>query len=171
MAMSFQKKISKTRKPRVHITYDVDDNGATVKKEIPFVVGVLGDYSGNNPGKKPKSFKDRKFIDVDSENFNTVLKGMTPGVKYKVKNTIKDDDSELSVDLKFDSMDDFKPAAIVDQVEPLKQLLEARNKLRDILAKSDTSEELEVGLEEILQNTEHLDKLAEELGVKKEEGE
>ena len=170
MAQSFQKKITHTRKPRVHITYDVEENGVPAKKEIPFVVGVMGDYSGNNPAQKPKSMKDQKFISVDSENFDDVLKKMTPGVKFKVKNTIKDDDSELPVELNFESMEDFEPAAIVDQVEPLRKLLEARNKLRDILAKSDTSEELEAQLEEILQNTENLNKLADELGIKKEEG-
>ncbi len=168
MAESFHKKIANTRKPRVHITYDVEENGAVAKKEIPFVVGVLGDLSGNNPAQKPKSFKDRKFINVDSESFDQVLTNMAPGVRYKVENTLKGDGSEMAVDLKFNSMADFEPAAIADQVEPVKKLIDARNKLRDILAKADISEDLEGKLEEILQNTENLGKMATELGIQKE---
>lgn len=168
MAESFQKKITTTRKPRVHITYDVEENGALTKKEIPFVVGVMGDFSGNNPTQKPKSFKERKFINVDSDNFDQVLSKMTPGARFKVENTLQADGSEMAVDLKFNSMEDFEPARIADQVEPLKKLIDARNKLRDILAKADISEDLEVKLEEILQNTDNLTKMATELGLQKE---
>ncbi|XAL98974.1 type VI secretion system contractile sheath small subunit [Phycisphaeraceae bacterium D3-23] len=165
MAESTQKKLDRVRKPRVQITYDVEENGAVVKKELPFVVGVLGDFSGNNPGKKPKSLKDRKFVNIDRDNFDEVLASMTPGLKMRVEDTLKGDGSEMAVELAFNSMDDFEPGAVVNQVKPLREMLEARNKLRDLLAKADTSEDLEAKLEEILQSTDSVEKIAGELGI------
>jgi type VI secretion system protein ImpB len=149
----------------VHITYDVETEGAMEKKELPFVVGVLGDFSGNSPQEKLKPLKDRKFVTVDRDNFDDVLASMKPGLKFKVENTLKGDGSELGVDLKFNSMEDFEPGRVVNQVEPLKKLLEDRNKLRDLLAKADTSSGLEEKLEEILANTENVKRLAGELGI------
>ncbi len=166
MAESTQKKLDRVRKPRVQITYDVETEGAVQKKELPFVVGVLADLSGN-PTEKLKSLKDRKFVSIDRDNFDDVLSSMKPGVKYRVENTLKGDGSEMAVDLKFNSMEDFEPGAVVEQVEPLRKMLEARNKLRDLLAKADTSEDLEDKLEEILQNTGKLDEIANELGIDK----
>lgn len=161
---SMHDKLKKVRKPRVHITYDVETEGATEKKEIPFVVGVMGDFSGD-PTEPLKSLKDRKFIQIDRENFDDVMRRMTPGLNFKVKNTLKGDDSEMAVNLKFSSIDDFEPAKVVDQVEPLKKLMETRNKLRDLMAKADSSEELEGLLEKVLQNEESLAGLKSELGV------
>lgn len=166
---SVQKKLDRVRKPRVHITYDVETEGAMVQKELPFVVGVIGDFSGD-PTEPLKPLKDRKFIQIDRDNFNDVMARMTPGVKMKVDNTLADDGSQLSVDLAFKSMEDFEPGRMVQQVEPLRKLMETRNQLRDLLSKADRSEELEGILEKVLQNTDDLSKLGEQLGVEKKEG-
>ncbi|MGB3539151.1 MAG: type VI secretion system contractile sheath small subunit [Mesorhizobium sp.] len=162
MAESVQKKLSRVRKPRVHITYDVETEGAEVRKELPFVVGVIGDFSGKSY-EPLKPLRDRKFIQVDRDNFDDVMQRMTPGAEFKVDNTLAGDESQLAVSLKFKSMDDFEPAAVVNQVEPLRKLLAVRNKLRDLMSKVDRSEELESLLEEVLQNTDKLTALAGEL--------
>lgn len=164
MAESVQQKLSRVRKPRVHITYDVETEGAQARKELPFVVGVVGDFSGKPYGEK-KALRDRKFTQIDRDNFDDVMQRMTPGAEFKVDNTLADDDSELSVALQFKSMDDFEPAAVIDQVEPLRKLLAARNKLRDLMSKADRSEDLEDLLEDVLQNTDKLSSLAAEIGV------
>lgn len=160
---SIHDKLSRVRKPRVHITYDVETEGAMVKKELPFVVGVMGDFSGNNAD-NPKPLKDRRFIQIDRDNFDDVLRRMSPKLKLKVDNKLSDDDSQISVELAFNSMDDFQPAAIVNQVEPLRQLMETRNKLRDLMTKVDRSEELEELLERVLNNSDDLQKLSADLG-------
>ncbi|MHA6645279.1 type VI secretion system contractile sheath small subunit [Mesorhizobium sp. A623] len=164
MAESVQKKLSRVRKPRVHITYDVETEGAEVRKELPFVVGVIGDFSGKSY-EPLKPLRDRKFIQVDRDNFDDVMQRMTPGAEFKVDNTLAGDESQMAVSLKFKSMDDFEPAAVVNQVEPLRKLLAVRNKLRDLMSKVDRSEELESLLEEVLQNTDKLTALAGELGT------
>src|SRR3954451_808062 len=143
---SLQHKLDRVRKPRVHITYEVETEGASVEKELPFVVGVLGDFSGQ-PTEPLKPLKDRKFIQIDRDNFNDVMARMTPGLNLKVKNTLKDDGSELGVQLKFKSMDDFSPEKVAQQVDPVKKLIETREKLRDLLTKIDRSENLETLLE------------------------
>ena len=109
---SVHDKLKRVRKPRVHITYEVETEGAVVVKELPFVVGVMGDFSGN-PTEKLKPLKDRKFVQIDRDNINDVMKRMTPGLNLKVKNTLKGDDSEMGVQLKFESMEDFEPANVV----------------------------------------------------------
>ena len=167
---SIHDKLSRVRKPRVHITYDVETEGAMVKKELPFVVGVMGDFSGNN-NQDLKPLKDRRFIQIDRDNFDDVLRRMSPKLMLKVDNKLADDDSQMTVELAFNSMDDFQPAAIVSQVEPLRQLMETRNKLRDLMTKVDRSEELEELLERVLNNSDDLQKLSEDLGAKDEGGE
>lgn len=162
MAESVQKKLSRVRKPRVHITYDVETEGAQLRKELPFVVGVIGDFSGKSYG-PVKPLRERKFIQIDRDNFDDVMERMTPGAEFRVENTLAGDDSEMAVSLRFNSMDDFEPAAVVEQVEPLRKLLAVRNKLRDLMSKVDRSEELENLLEEVLQNTDKLSALAGEL--------
>jgi len=162
--MSIQKKLGRVRKPRVHITYDVETGGAAVQRELPFVVGVLGDFSGD-PTTPLKSMKDRKFIQIDRDNFNEIMSNMTPGLNLKVENTLKGDGSEMAVDLKFSSMDDFNPANIVDQVDPLKKLLDTRNKLNDLLAKADRSEDLEGIVERVLKDSGDLEALKSDLGI------
>ena len=164
MADSIHDKLKRVRKPRVHITYDVETNGAVAEKEIPFVMGVMGDYSGDNADNK-KALKDRKFSQIDRDNFNEVMTNISPKLSMKVENTLEDDGSEISVDMDFKSMEDFEPHKIVDKVEPLKKLLETRNKLRDLLTKADRSDELETILEEVLSNTDAIASLSGELGL------
>lgn len=161
---SVYNKIKKVRKPRVQISYEVEDGDKSVKKELPFVVGVLGDFSGN-PSKPLKSFKQRKFIQINGENFNDVMSKMTPELNFKVKNTLKNDDSLLPVNLKFNSMVDFLPDKVAAQVEPLKRLLDIRARLKEILGKADCSEDLEAELEKILQSSEHLESLSKDLDI------
>ena len=163
-AESIHDKLERVRKPRVHITYQVETEGAMVEKELPFVVGVLGDFSGN-PTQPLKPLRDRKFIQIDRDNFNEVMARMTPGLNLRVANTLKGDGSEMAVSLAFKSIEDFEPGRIVQQVEPLRKLLETRNKLRDLMSKIDRSEDLETLLERVLQNTEDIKKLSAELGV------
>jgi type VI secretion system protein ImpB len=165
MSSSIHDKLERVRKPRVHITYQVETEGAMVEKELPFVMGVLGDFSGN-PTQPLKPLKDRKFIQIDRDNFNEIMARMTPGLNIKVQNTLKGDGSEMAVALKFDSMDDFEPGNVAKQVDPLRKLLETRDKLRDMLTKVDRSEDLEGLLERVLQNSEDLKKLQAEMGAK-----
>lgn len=164
MAESIHDKLKRVRKPRVHITYDLETNGEVSEKEIPFVMGVMGDYSGDNVDNK-KPLKERKFAQIDGDNFNELMSKINPKLQMKVANTLAGDGSEMAVDLDFKSMDDFEPQRLVEQVEPLKKLLETRNKLRDLLTKADRSEDLEKILEDVLSNTEALNSLSSELGV------
>jgi len=161
---SIHDKLSRVRKPRVHITYEVETEGAKVVKELPFVMGVLGDFSGK-PTSPLKPMKDRKFIQIDRDNFDDVMRRMTPGLQYRVQNTLDEKGGELSVGLKFESLEDFSPGRVVQQVEPLRKLLETRDKLRDLLTKVDRSDELEGLLEKVLQNQEDIKKLSSELGT------
>ncbi len=164
MSESIHNKLKRVRKPRVHITYDVEANGTSAQRELAFVAGVMGDYSGDNAATR-KPLKERKFTNIDSENFNDVMTKVNPKLELQVENTLANDGTKMGVDLDFKKMDDFSPEAIVDQVEPLKKLLEARNKLRDLLSKADRSEELEKVLEEILQNTDNVAEISKELGL------
>ncbi|MBJ7554755.1 type VI secretion system contractile sheath small subunit [Marinomonas spartinae] len=166
--MSIHDKLKRVRKPRVHITYDVETEGAVVKKELPFVVGVMGDFSGDNTDAL-KPLKDRRFIQIDRDSFDDVLKRMSPSLSMKVDNVLTDDDSQFSVELNFKTMSDFEPAAVVNQVEPLRKLMETRNKLRDLMTKIDRSEELENVLEEVLSNTASLEAMAKELSIEEED--
>ncbi len=164
MAESIHDKLKRVRKPRVHITYDVETNGAVEQKELPFVMGVMGDYSGDNTENK-KALKDRKFAQIDRDNFNDVLANVSPELKMKVTNTLEKDGGEFSVNLSFKNMEDFEPHKIVEEVEPLKKLMDTRNKLRDLLTKADRSEDLENILENILSNSDSLNSMSEELGI------
>ncbi|MBP86819.1 MAG: type VI secretion system contractile sheath small subunit [Planctomycetaceae bacterium] len=164
MSESVHKKLQRVRKPRVHITYEVETEGAVVEKELPFVVGVVGDFSGN-PTEPLNPLKDRKFIQIDRDNFDDVMKRMTPGLNIRAENTLQGDGTEMALQLKFESLEDFEPSAVARQVEPLKKLLETRDKLRDLATKVDRSDDLEQVLEQVLSNTEDLDKLRSELGV------
>ena len=169
MSGSVHDKLNRVRKPRVHITYEVETEGAQVVRELPFVVGVMGDFSGD-PTQPLRPMAERKFIQIDRDNFNDVMARMTPGVKMKVDNTLADDGSQMAVDLKFNSMDDFEPAKVAEQVPALKALMETRNKLRDLMSKVDRSEELESLLEQALKNDEDFKKLSGQLGLDKKEG-
>lgn len=162
---SVHQKLARVRKPRVHITYEVETEGAAIVRELPFVVGVMGDYAGD-PTEPIKPLAERKFVQIDRDNFNRIMERMAPGLNLKVDNTLSEEGGEMGVQLKFNSMDDFEPAKIVDQVPALKNLMEARNKLRDLLAKADRSEDLEQMLEKILGDEDALKKLAEEIKAK-----
>lgn len=164
MSDSVHDKLKRVRKPRVHITYDVETEGAQVVKELPFVVGVMGDFSGDSEVAK-KSLKERKFIDLKKDKFDQVMSRIEPGVKMKVENTIEGNGKEFEVNLKFKSMDDFEPEKIVEQVEPLRKLMETRNRLRDLMAKADGSEQLESLLEQILADNDKLGELQKQLGI------
>lgn len=164
---SVQQKLARVRKPRVHITYDVETEGAAIVRELPFVVGVMGDYAGD-PTEPIKPLAERKFIQIDRDNFNDVMARIAPGLKIKVDNTLANDGTQMAVDLKFKSMDDFDPAKVAEQVPALKAMLETRARLRDLMSKADLSEELEGLLEQVLQDKSKLDELSSQLGLKKE---
>lgn len=168
MSDSIHDKLKRVRKPRVHITYDLETNGSIVEKEIPFVMGVMGDYSGDNAEGK-KTLKDRKFSQIDRDNFNDIMTKVNPQLRLKVENLLENDGSEMSASLDFKTMEDFEPHRIVEQLEPLKKLMDTRNKLRDLLTKADRSEDLEAILEDVLSNTNALSSLSSELGVDKKE--
>ncbi|MCU0572172.1 MAG: type VI secretion system contractile sheath small subunit [Syntrophobacteraceae bacterium] len=161
---SLQHKIDRVRAPRVHITYDVEIGDAIEMKEIPFVVGVLADLSGKPDEPLPK-VKDRKFIEIDRDNFDKVLEGMKARVAFRVDNKLTDDDTKLAVDLRFRSMDDFHPEAVVRQVEPLRKLLEARRRLSDLLNKLDGNDRLDELLQNVIASTDALQQLGREAGV------
>jgi type VI secretion system protein ImpB len=168
MAESLQHKLDRVRAPRVHITYDVEIGDAIEMKEIPFVVGILGDFSGKPDEPLPK-LKDRKFVEIDRDNFDKVLEGMKPRLAFKVDNKLTDDDTKLAVELRFKSIDDFHPERVAEQISPLRKLVEARKKLSDLLSKLDGNDKLDELLQDVISNTDVLQKLGEEAGVKKEE--
>ncbi|MCA9063713.1 MAG: type VI secretion system contractile sheath small subunit [Planctomycetaceae bacterium] len=161
---SLQHKLDRVRKPRVHITYDVEIGDARVKKELPFVMGVMGDFSGN-PSKALSPLSQRKFVNIDRDNFNDVMASISPELNIRVQNTLKNDGSEMAVKLNFSSMADFDPTSIVSQVPALQTLQNSRDKLRDLLTTMDQSEDLEAQLEQILSDTTKVQKAAEEMGV------
>jgi type VI secretion system protein ImpB len=168
MSASIHEKLKRVRKPRVHITYNVETEGAEIERELPFVVGVLGDFSGD-PTTPLRPMADRKFTQIDRDNFNDVMARMSPGLNLKVDNKLADDGSEMAVQLKFNSIEDFEPGRVVEQVPALKALLETRNKLRDLMSKADRSDELEGLLEKVLQNETELKSLSSQLGLDKKE--
>ncbi|QEL54873.1 type VI secretion system contractile sheath small subunit [Chromobacterium paludis] len=164
---STQKKLSRVRPPRVQITYDVEIGDAIETKELPFVLGVLGDYSGHSKEPLPK-MKERKFVQIDRDNFDEVLKGMAPRLAMKVDNALKDDGSQLGVELEFQSLSDFEPQNVVRQIEPLNQLLEARTRLADLRNKLSGNDKLEELLDEVVRDTEKLRQIGQQAG--KQEG-
>ena len=161
---STQHKLDRVRPPRVHITYDVEIGDAIEMKELPFVVGVLADLSGKPDEPLPR-LRDRKFVDIDRDNFNDVMKGMKPRIAFKVDNKLTNDDSKMGIELRFNTIDDFEPEQVVNQVEPLRKLLEVRRQLSDLLAKTDGNDKLNERLQEIISNTELLQKIGQEAGV------
>jgi type VI secretion system protein ImpB len=169
MSASIHDKLKRVRKPRVHITYEVETEGAEVLRELPFIVGVLGDFSGD-PTQPLQPLSERKFIQIDRDNLDEVMTRLTPGLNLRVDNTLSDAGGEMAVNLKFNAMDDFEPARVAEQVPALKALLETRNKLRDLMSKVDRSEELESLLEQVLKNETELKSLSGQLGLDKVQG-
>jgi type VI secretion system protein ImpB len=161
---SVQHKLDRVRPPRVHITYDVEVGGAIENKELPFVLGVLGDFSGMPEEQLPR-VRDRKFVEVDRDNFDQVLAAMKPRLAYRVDNKLTDDGSKMGVELRFKSLDDFSPDNVVQQVEPLRKLVEARKKLSDLLSKMDGNDKLEKILNEIVADTSAQQQLSAALGL------
>jgi len=156
---STQKRIGRDRAPRVQISYDVEVGDAIETKELPFVLGVLGDYSGHQKGDSPR-LKDRKFIQVDGESLDDVMKGFAPRLAIRVDNRLQNNATELGVELNFKKMEDFDPVHVVQQVEPLRRLLEARTRLSDLRGKLAGNDRLEELLEEVVRDTEKLQSIS-----------
>lgn len=164
MAESLQHKLDRVRRPRVQITYDVETGGAMQKIELPFVVGVLADLSGQ-PKEPLRPLKERKFVQIDRDNFNDVLAKAAPRVALRVQNRLTEEDTKLAVELNFKSMDDFEPARVAEQVPALKELLQMRQRLTQLLSKMEGNDKLESLLADVLSNTEKAMQMAKEMGI------
>jgi type VI secretion system protein ImpB len=162
---SLQKNVGRVRPPRVQITYDVQVGDAIEKREIPFVVGVLADLSGM-PEKPLPAIAKRKFVSIDRDNFNDVLKKIGPRLAFKVPNRLSEDDTKLNVELRFEGMDDFQPARVAEQIIPLRKLLELRNSLANLRSSLIGNDKLESLLQEMIQNQELLRQAGSEAGIR-----
>ncbi|MCO1719257.1 type VI secretion system contractile sheath small subunit [Pseudomonas aeruginosa] len=158
MAESTQHKLDRVRPPRVQLTYDVEIGNAIEKKELPLVVGILADLSGK-PDTPPAKLVERRFVDIDRDNFNEILSSISPRATLQVDNTISGDDSKLNVELRFNHIEDFDPVNLVKQVVPLRRLFEARQRLRDLLTKLDGNDDLDQLLQDVVANTEGLQEI------------
>jgi type VI secretion system protein ImpB len=166
---SLQKKVGRVRPPRVHITYDVEIGDAIEKRDLPFVVGVLADLSGM-PDKPLPPIAKRKFVLIDRDNVNEVLKNIGPRLAFKVTNRLSEDDTKLNVELRFENMDDFQPAKIAQQISPLRKLLELRTSLANLRSSLIGNDKLESLLQEMMQNEEMLRLAGSEAGIHPGEG-
>jgi len=166
---SLQHKLDRVRRPRVQITYDVETNGAMQKVELPFVVGVMADLSGQ-PKEALRPLKERKFVPVDRDNFNDVLEKSAPRLALKVDNRLTEPGTKLAVELNFKNMDDFEPARVAEQVGPLKDLMEMRLRLTQLLSKMEGNDKLEQLLSDVLGNTEKAMELAKQMGIESAPG-
>jgi type VI secretion system protein ImpB len=169
---SVHKKLERVRPPRVHITYDVEVGDAIENKELPFVMGVLGDFTGQ-PAEALPRLRDRRFVEVTPDNFDEVLESMKPHLAYSVENKLSEDENagQLKVDLNFKSLDDFNPENVARQVKPLRDLLDLRTKMNDLKGTLQTNEKLSDVLLDAVSNTEKMSQLKKELGDgKAEEG-
>lgn len=166
MADSTQKKLERVRPPRIQISYEVETGGAMEMKELPFLMGVLGDFTGQ-PTEPLAKLKDRKFVEVTPDNFDDVLASMKPHLAFTVENKLSDeaDAPKLGVDLNFRSLDDFSPDAVARQVKPLKELLDLRTQLADLRGSLQTNEKLDEVLQATLGDAEKMNKLRSELGI------
>src|SRR5687768_17156554 len=161
---STQHKLDRVRPPRVHVTYDVEVGDAIEMKELPFVMGVLGDFTGQPEQPLPR-LRDRKFVEVNPDNFDQVLEGMKPHLAFSVENKLAEesDAAQLKVDLHFKSMDDFEPENVARQVKPLRELLDLRTKLSDLRGSLQGNDKLEELLMDAVSSSEKLDKLRGEV--------
>jgi type VI secretion system protein ImpB len=162
---SLQKKVGRVRPPRVHITYDVEVGDAIEKRDLPFVVGVLGDLAGM-PEKPLPPIAKRKFVNIDRDNINEVMKKIGPRLAFKVPNRLSEDDTKLNVELRFESMDDFQPARVAQQITPLRKLLQLRNSLANVRSSLIGNEKLDSILQEILLDQEKLQQASAEAGIR-----
>lgn len=170
---SVQQKLSRVRAPRVHLTYDVEIGDAIEVKELPFVMGVLGDFTGQpHPDKALPRLAERKFVEVNPDNFNDVLDRMNPRVAFSVPNRLSDDPNagQIKVDLTFHGLSDFDPEQVAKQVGPLRDLLELRTKLADLRGSLQGNAKLDEMLNEIMNNTEKRQRLSQELGINPDKG-
>ncbi len=167
---STQQKLSRVRAPRVQITYDVEVGDAIELKELPFVMGVLGDLTGQ-PEEPLAALKDRKFVEINPDNFDTVLKGMAPHLKYSVTNKLSSDPNagQVAVDLKFEKYEDFNPAAVAAQVGPIKDLLDLRTRLSNLRGSLQGNDKFDQALFDAVSKTEELAKLRSEISTKGED--
>ena len=162
---SAQHKLDRVRPPRVHITYDVEVGDAIEIKELPFVLGVLGDFTGMPEQPLPR-LRDRKFVEIDRDNFDKVLAGCKPRLAFRVDDKLSGKEgSQLNVELRFQKLEDFEPANVVQQVEPLRKLLETRDKLKNLLNKMEGNDKLVELLDDVIKNTDARGQLAKPLGV------
>jgi type VI secretion system protein ImpB len=161
---SVHAKLERVRPPRVHVTYNVEIGDAIELKEIPFVMGVMADLSGQ-PAEPLEKINSRRFVEITPDNFDSVLESMTPRVAFSVKNRLTDDPKagNLGVDLTFKTMDDFEPDRIVQNVKPLKELMELRSKLSDLIGSLQGNEKLERLLQEVMGDHEKLEQLKQEM--------
>jgi type VI secretion system protein ImpB len=163
MPESTQHKLDRVRPPRVQITYDVEIGDAIVMKELPFIVGIMADLSGQ-PAEPLPPIKERKYVEIDRDNFNDIMKAIAPRLALRVKNTLANDGTNLNVELKFNNLDDFTPLNVLKQVEPMRKLFEARTRLADLLTKLDGNDALDKMLQDIIKNTEGLKEIKASVG-------
>lgn len=164
MAGSSQKFLAKNRAPRVQIEYDVELYGAEKKIQLPFVMGVMSDLAGKSEAPQP-AIADRKFLEIDVDNFDDRMKSMKPRAAFSVPNTLTGE-GNMAVDITFESMDDFSPAAIAAKVEPLKKLLEARTQLSNLMTYMDGKTGAEELIAKVMQDPALLKTLAAEAATK-----
>lgn len=162
MPESTQHRLDRVRPPRVQITYDVEIGGAIEKKELPLVVGILADLSGK-PAEAPPPLKKRKFVEIDRDNFDGVMASITPRLVFRVPNRLTDEDGQIAVELSFARMDDFDPVAVLKQVEPLRRLFEARQRLSDLIGKLDGNDDLDRLLRDVVSQTDQLQEIKGQL--------
>lgn len=164
MAESVNAKLDRVRAPRVHIKYEVETGGAIEMKELPFVMGVLGDFTGH-PEEPLAKLKERKFVELTPDNFDSMLKSMKPHLSFSVDNLLSDepDAGKIAVDLRFQSMDDFSPEAVAEQIDPLRKLLDLRRQLADLRGSLQGNDKLEEILQSSLSDEGNLDKLKAEM--------
>lgn len=180
MTESTQHKLSRVRPPRVQITYDVETGGAIEMKELPLVVGILADLAGK-PEEPLPGLKQRKFVEIDRDNLNEVMASLKPRLAFRVPNRLEEGEegaegaegeegSALNVELNFRHLDDFHPASVVDQIEPMRKLYEARQRLTDLLAKLDGNDDLDALLQDVAANTEKQEELKKLTEKEEKEG-
>ncbi len=168
MPESRQHTLDRVRKPRVHITYDVEIGSAIEKKELPFIVGVLADLSGNPENPLPK-MKDRKFVEIDRDNFMEVMEIISPRLVLRIVNKLSDENPEISVEILFKNMADFEPQSIAKNIPALAALYEKRNSLKDLITKMDGNDPLNSVLTQIMQSSDLTERLKKELNARDEE--
>jgi type VI secretion system protein ImpB len=169
---SVQTKLGRVRSPRVHVTYNVEIGGAIELKEIPFVMGIMGDLSGQPAEPLPK-IKDRRFVEITPDNFNAVMESMKPRAAFSVENRLTDDAGagNLGVDLTFKSLEDFEPEQVARKIGPLRELLELRTKLNDLVGTLQGNEKLDRMLQEMINDSGRMQRLGQEIAQKSKEGE